>query len=196
MATVKRTSNDQTFQTVSPTAVITFSGPTANTANVVVDGTANITTVNVSSSMTGSGIGVENFVYQSTDYNFTSGSPATLGSLQFTALANCAYQFNAYIVLVPTGFTTYAPAVSFSAGNCNYTTEIQITSTASPNVATKTTSNNVTTTYNSTGTDARTLCVTGNFKHTANTTVAMTFQTSAANVTVKTGSYLSYTRIN
>ena len=97
---------------------------------------------------------------------------------------------------MPTGFTTYAPAVSFSAGNCAYTTSIQITSTSAPNVATKTTTNDVATTYNSTGTDARTLQITGNFKHTANTTVAMTFQTSAANVTVKTGSYLSYTRIN
>ena len=196
MATVKRTNGNLTFQSANASAITSFTGPTANTANVVIDGNATITNVVVSSAMSGSGIGVENIVYQATDYNFTSGTPATLGSLQFTALANCAYQFDAYVVLVPIGFTTYAPAVSFSAGNCNYTTEIQITSTATPNVATKTTSNNVTTTYNSTGTDARTLRITGNFTHTANTTVAMTFQTSAANVTVKTGSCLKYTRIN
>ena len=88
-----------------------------------------------------------------------------------------------------------SPAVNFSAGTCYYTTQLQTTSTSALSTATKTTSDNVTTTYSSTGTDARTLMISGTFYHSANTTVAMRFQTSAANLTVKTGSYLSYTRI-
>jgi filamentous hemagglutinin len=159
--------------------------------------TSNVTTSNivVSSSMTGGGLGVENFVYQATDATLSSATPATIGSLQFNAVANQAYQFTAYITLVPVGATTVAPAVNFSSGSCNYITQLQTTSTSAFNIATKTASDDVATTYASTGTDARTLIISGWFSHTANTTVSMRFQTSAANVTAKTGSYLSYTRI-
>jgi filamentous hemagglutinin len=160
--------------------------------------TANTATANlsVSTRMSGTGIGVENIVYQSTDATLSSATPETIGVLEFPALANQAYQFDAYIVLVPVGATTVAPAVNFSSGTCAYTTQLQTTSTSAFDTATKTASDDVATTYSSTGTDARTLRISGYFAHTGNVTVSMRFQTSAANITVKTGSYLSYTRTN
>jgi hypothetical protein len=144
--------------------------------------------------MTGGGIGVENIVYQSTDFVLSSATPETIGVLQFDAVANQSYQFRTYVALVPDGSTTVAPAVNFSLGTCTYTTQIQVNPTATMSTATKTTSDDVATTYSSIGTDARTLMITGYFTHTANVTVAMRFQTSAANITAKTGSYLSFTR--
>jgi filamentous hemagglutinin len=174
-------------------------GTISATGNIVggnVNVTSLVTTPNivVSTSMSGGGIGVENFVYQSTDYNLTSVTPETIGVLSFDAVANQAYQFTAYITLVPAGSTTVAPAVLFSAGTCNYLTQTQLTATGAFGTATKTVSDDVATTYSSTGTDARTLMITGTFTHTANVTVSMRYQTSAATVTAKTGSYLSFTR--
>jgi len=170
--------------------------PINTTSNVTT--TANVTAgnISVSSLLSGNGINVENIVYQSTDYVLSSATPETIGSLQFNAIANQAYRFDAYIILVPDGSTTVSPAVNFSAGSCTYTTQIQTTSTSALSVATKTTSDNVTTTYSSTGTDARTLRISGIFTHNANVTVSMRFQTSIANLTVKTGSFLNYTRTN
>jgi len=158
--------------------------------------TSNTSTGNlsVSSLFSGNGIGVENIVYQSTDATLTSATPENIGVLQFPALANQSYLFEAYVILVPAGATTVAPAVNFSSGTCAYTTELQDTATSAFNVATKTTSDDVATTYSSTGTDARTLRISGYFAHTGNVTVSMRFQTSANNLTVKTGSYLVYTR--
>lgn len=160
--------------------------------------TANTATANlsVSTRMSGTGIGVENIVYQSTDATLSSATPETIGVLQFPALANQAYQFEAYVILVPAGSTTVAPAVNFSSGTCAYTTELQTTATSAFGTATKTASDDVTVTYSSTGTDARTLRISGYFSHTGNVTVSMRFQTSAASITVKTGSYLSYIRTN
>lgn len=150
---------------------------------------------NVTTSLTGTGIGVENFVYQSVDANISSATPANIGSLQFTALANNAYRFEAYVTLVPDGAMTVAPAILFSTGSAQYTTQIQTTSTSALSVATKTTSDDVATTYAMTGTDARTLLITGWFYNTGNTAVVMRLQNSTGNITVKTGSWLSYSRI-
>ena len=172
-----------------------------STVGNIIVGNANVTigasmpNIVVSNSMTGTGIGVENIVNQTVDFDLSQATPETIGTLQFDAVANRTYQFRAYVVLVPAGSTTVSPAVSFASGTCLYTTQLQPTSTSAFSTATKTTSDNVTTTYSSTGTDARTLMMSGTFYHTANTTVALRFQTSAANLTVKTGSYLSYTRI-
>jgi filamentous hemagglutinin len=176
-----------TVGTVSATGNIT--GGNVNVISLI--STPNIV---VSSSMTGNGIGVENIIYQATDYELSSATPETIGVLQFNAVANQSYQFRAYISLVPAGATSVSPAVNFSIGTCAYTTQLQTTPTSALNAATKTTSDDVATTYASTGTDARTLMITGYFTHTADVTVAMRFQTSAANVTAKTGSFLSYTR--
>jgi hypothetical protein len=177
----------ETVGTVSATGNI--AGGNVNVTSLV--STPNIV---VTSSMSGNGVGVENIIYQSTDYDLSSATPETIGALQFDAVANQSYQFRAYVSLVPAGATSVSPAVSFNVGTCTYLTQIQTTSTSALNAATKTTSDDVATTYVSTGTDARTLMITGYFTHTANVTVAMRFQTSASNVTAKTGSFLSYTR--
>lgn len=166
-----------------------------NVGNIAVVKGINTPNIVVTNSMTGTGVGVENFVYQATNYDLSLPTPETIGSLQFNAIANQAYAFRAYINLVPAGSTTVAPAVNFSVGTCAYTTQIQTTSTSAFSVAAKTTSDDMTTTYASTGTTARTLMITGIFTHTSNVTVAMRFQTSAANVTATAGSYLSYTRL-
>jgi len=197
-----------TVGTITTTANI--SGGNVNTTNLSLTGnvlsdinsisnintTGNITAGNVSirQSFGGPGINVDNLVLQTTDYELSLATPEPIGSLQFIALANQVYKFQAYVVLIPSGSTAVAPAVNFPAGDCVYTTEIQTTATSALNIATKTTSDNVSTTYNSTGTDARTLRVTGLFSHTANTTVSLSFQTSIANVTASSGSYLVYTR--
>jgi hypothetical protein len=168
--------------------------PINTTSNITTTGNVTAGNVSISTLLSGNGVNVENVVLQETDYELSSATPETIGSLQFTAVANQAYRFDAYIVLVPSGSTTVSPAVNFSAGDCAYTTQIQTTSVSAFNVATKTTSDNVTTTYSSTGTDARTLRISGYFSHNANVTVGLRFQTSIANVTVKAGSYLVYTR--
>jgi hypothetical protein len=168
--------------------------PINTTSNITTTGNVTAGNVSVSTLLSGNGINVENVVLQEIDYELSSATPETIGSLQFTALANQGYRFDAYIVLEPSGSTTVSPAVNFSAGTCAYTTQIQTTSISALNVATKTTSDNVATTYNMTGTDARTLRISGYFSHTATVTVSLRFQTSISNVTVKAGSYLVYTR--
>lgn len=151
--------------------------------------------ISVSTLMSGTGVGVENFVYQSSNTVISSATPANVGSLTFQALANNAYRFEALIYMVPDGAMTIAPAVLFSTGTCTYTTETQITSTSAWSVATKTASDDVATTYGTTGTDARTLRISGWFFHTGNTDVTMRLQNSTGNITITTGSYLTYTRI-
>jgi len=168
--------------------------PINTTSNITTTGNVTAGNVSISALLSGNGINVENIVLQGTDYVLSSATPETIGSLQFTALANQAYRFEAYILLTPAGSTSVSPAVNFGAGACAYTTQIQTTSTSALSVATKSTSDNVATTYSSTGTDARTLRISGVFTHTANVTVSMRFQTSIANVTASAGSYLIYAR--
>ena len=163
--------------------------------NAAVTNTVTTANVSVSALMSGTGIGVENFVYQGSNTVISSATPANIGNLTFQALANNAYRFEAYVVMVPDGAMTISPAVLFSAGTSTYTTETQTTSTSAWSVATKTVSDDVTTTYGTTGTDARTLRISGWFYHTGNTDVTMRLQNSTGNITVTTGSYLSYTRI-
>ena len=98
-------------------------------------------------------------------------------------------------MLEPDGAMTVAPAVNFSSGTCFYTTEIQTTSTSAWSVATKSVSDDVATTYGITGTDARTLRITGWFFHTVDTAVTMRIQNNTGNIVAKTGSHLAYTRL-
>lgn len=157
---------------------------TTTTANLVVTG-----------SSSGTGIGVENIVWQSSEFAIGSPTMANVGVLTFTALENQAYKFEAYMPIQPEGSTTTAFAVLFNNGACNYTLETQTTSTATWATATSNTSDSTGTTQNMTGTDLRTVRITGTFFHTANTAVSIRAQTSAANLIVKTGSHLTYTRI-
>ena len=172
-----------------------ITGGNLTTAGTTVTGPFTATTANISTSLTGNGVGVTNYVYQASDAVISSATPVDIGVLTFTAAANHPYRFESYIILVPDGSMTVAPAVSFAAGSCFYTTEIQTTSTGAMAAATKSTSDNVATTYGITGTDARTLRITGWFYHTVDTAVTMRIQNSTGNITAKTGSHLAYARI-
>ena len=161
-----------------------FSGPTA------IIGNANITT-----NMFGGGIGVENIVWQSVAANISSASMANVGSLGFLALAGRSYKFEAYMPVIPTGPTTTAFSTYFDAGSCSYTVETQQTATTGFAMATSNTSATTGTTQSMTGTTPRTVRITGIIYSAGNANVAIQGQTSAANITLPSGSYLTYTRI-
>ena len=150
---------------------------------------------NVSGSMFGTGIGVENIVWQNVAATVSSATMANIGVLQFSALANQSYKFEAMMPLIPDGATTTAFSVLFAAGSCNYVLETQTTATAAWAVASSNTSDSTGTTQAMTGTTLRTVRISGTFYHTANTDIALRAQTSAANLTVQSGATLSYTRI-
>ena len=163
--------------------------------NAVIGNTVSAANVIISGSSSGTGIGVENIVWQNTDFTISSATAANVGLLTFTALENQAYKFEAYMPMAPEGSTTTAFAVLFDNGSCNYTVETQTTPTAAWATATSNTSDTTGTTQSMTGTDTRTVRITGTFAHTGNTAVSIRAQTSAANIIVKTGSHLTYTRI-
>jgi hypothetical protein len=178
-----------------------YFGTTVSVSGNITGGNAIITTgisatnVTVSGLLSGAGIGAPNFATLSADAPISSATPANIGTLTFTAVANNRYNFEAYIDLVPDGSMTVAPAVNFSAGTCNYTTETQTTATSAWSVATKTTSDDVTTTYSMTGATPRTLRISGTYFHTATTAVTMRLQNSTGTITAKAGSFLRYTRV-
>jgi hypothetical protein len=122
-------------------------------------------------------------------------SPANIGTLTFTAAANNRYSFVSYVTLVPDGSMTISPTVNFASGTCNFTTETQTTATSAFATATKTTSDDVATTYASTGTTARTLRISGTFFNTVDTAVTLRLQNSTGTITAKTGSYLTFTKV-
>lgn len=159
-------------------------GNTVSAANSVITGLSS-----------GTGIGVENIVWQSSEFTIESATMANVGVLTFTALENQAYKFEAYMPVAPDGSTTTAFAVLFDNGSCNYTLETQTTATTAWATATSNTSDTTGTTQNMTGTTVRTVRITGTFAHTGNTDVTIRAQTSAANVVVRAGSHLTYTRI-
>jgi hypothetical protein len=163
--------------------------------NAVIVNTVSVPNVVISGLSSGTGIGVENIVWQNTNFNIESATMANVGVLKFTALANQAYRFNAYLPIEPDGATTTAFSVLFDGGVCNYTLETQTTATAGWAVASSTTSDSTGTTQNMTTTDLRTVRISGTFTHTTDIDVAIRSQTSAANLVVKSGAHLSYTRI-
>ena len=161
----------------------------------VLAATAILGNANVTGNMFGTGIGVENIVWQSVAANISSASMANVGSLGFFALAGSSYKFEAYMPVVPTAGTTTAFSTYFDAGTCSYTVESQTTPVAGFAMATSTTSGSTGTTQVMTGTTARTVRITGILYSSGNANVAVQAQTSAANVVVPSGSYLTYTRI-
>jgi hypothetical protein len=69
--------------------------------------------------MFGTGIGVENVVWQSVAANISSAVMANVGSLGFFALAGSSYKFEAYMPVVPSAGTTTASFSSvFKATKC------------------------------------------------------------------------------
>ena len=166
-----------------------------NAGNAVITSNVSGANVSIGTLLTGNGIGVPNFVVQSSDAPISSATPANIGTLTFTAAANNRYSFVGYVTLVPDGSMTISPSVNFSSGTCNFTTETQTTGTSAFATATKTTSDDVATTYASTGTVARTLRISGIFFNTVDTAVTMRLQNSTGTITAKTGSYLTFTKV-
>jgi hypothetical protein len=163
--------------------------------NAVIVNTVQAANTVISGLSSGTGIGVENIVWQNTDFTVSSATMANVGVLTFTALENQAYKFEAFMPVAPDGSTTTAFSVLFDNGSCNYVLETQTTPTAAWAAASSNTSNTTGTTQSMTGTDMRTVRISGTFAHTGNTDVTIRAQTSAANLVVRTGSHLTYTRI-
>jgi len=162
----------------------------------ILGATAILGNANVTDNMFGTGIGVENIVWQSTDASISSATPVPVGVLTFTALANQAYKFNAYVPTIPDGSMTAGFSVNFAAGACQYTVESQTTSATSAwGVYTSNTSNAMSLTQSWTGATTHGVRVTGTFYHSANTAVTINAQNNTGTMTIKSGSNLSYTRI-
>jgi hypothetical protein len=161
----------------------------------VMGATALFGNANITANMFGTGIGVENIVWQSIAANISSASMANVGSLGFLALAGSSYKFEAYMPVIPAGTTTTAFSTYFDVGTCYYTVESQTTSTAGFAMATSSTSGTTGTTQSMTGTTPRTVRITGTIFSAGNANVAIQAQTNAANLVVPSGSYLTYTRI-
>ena len=186
---------------VSATGNVYAGGGLATQGNISATGTilgatAILTNANVTGNMFGTGIGVENIVWQSTDAPISSATPVPVGVLTFTALANQAYKFNAYMPTIPDGSMTAGFSVNFDAGTCQYTVESQTTTATSVwGVYTANTSNAMSLTQNWSGATPHGVRVTGTFFHTANTAVTINAQNNSGTMTIKSGSNLSYTRI-
>lgn len=169
-------------------------------ANVIagnVSAVGNITgsNISISANMSGTGVGVENIILQSGDATITSGvGIANVGSLAFNALENQVYKFEVFMPIVPAGGSTTGFSMNFSAGTCQYLVEAQTTATSAFSTSSSNTSDAVTTQVMS-GTTLRSVRITGTFTHTGNVTVAVRGQSDAADLAVKAGSYLTYTRI-
>ncbi len=157
----------------------------------------NVLTINsnISGNSFGYGVGVENIVWQSTSNIISSASMANVGTLGFFVLAGTSYKFEAYMPIIPDGATTTAFSTYFDAGTCFYTLETQQTATTGFAMATSNTSGTTGTTQSMTATTPRTVRITGTIYSAGNANVAIQAQTSAANLNVQSGSYLTYTRI-
>jgi hypothetical protein len=166
-----------------------------NAGNASILNTFSASNTIVSASSSGTGIGVENIVWQNTGIAFDSVALANVGVLGFTALANQSYKFEVYIPVIPNGSTTTAFAILFSAGSCYYTLETQTAQTTAWAVASSNTSDSTGTTQAMTGTTPRTVRLSGTFYHTGNVDLAIRAQTSAANINIQSGAHLTYTRI-
>ena len=188
MSTYKRVSGNLIIQTLSANNVVTI-----ESATVVMTG--NLT---VSGNVFNTGIGGGNVVRLNSNFvveaDGSSLAMTTVGNLTIAAVANQAYQFQAFLPVVPNGATATEFAVLFSSGNCYFTTETQATATSAWDVATSQTSDNLGTTVNMTGTTLRSVRITGVFSHTSNVNVSIRANTQSEDINVLAGAYLSYTR--
>jgi filamentous hemagglutinin len=171
---------------------------TGNVLANVVSATANIVSSNISISgnMSGAGIGVENIVWQPTTVAFNSAVQANVGSLGFLALAGRSYKYEAFMPILPAGATSTGFSTYFDAGTCYYTVEFQTTQTSAFNTSTSNVSGTAPATAGMTGTTPRTARITGTIYSAGNANVAIQAQTSAANIDIQSGAYLTYTRIS
>jgi len=163
--------------------------------NVSAAGNITVANVSVNSRSSGTGIGVENIVWQPTTVAFDSAVMANVGTLGFFALAGSSYKFEAYMPILPDGSTTTGFGTYFDAGTCYYTVEFQTTQTSTFNTSTSNVSGVAPATTGMTGTTPRTARIAGTIYSAGNANVTIQAQTSAANLNIQSGSYLTYTRI-
>jgi filamentous hemagglutinin len=170
---------------------------TGNVRSGTVTASGNIVgaNVNVTGNSYGTGIGVENVVWQPTTVNFNSAIQANVGTLGFFVLGGYTYKFEAYMPVLPsgdanTGFSTY-----FDAGTCYYTVEAQTTQTSAFNTSTSNVSGTAAATQAMTGTTSRAVRITGTIYSAGNANVTVQAQTDAA-IGIQSGSYLTYTRLS
>ncbi len=165
------------------------------TGNVV---TGNVVTVNsnITGNSFGTGIGVENIVWQPTTVAFSSTSQANVGTLGFFMLGGRSYKYEAYMPVLPDGGTTTGFSTYFDAGTCYYTVEAQTTQTSAFSTSTSNVSGTAAVTQAMTGTTPRTVRITGTIYSAGNANVAIQAQTSISNINIQSGAYLTYTRIS
>jgi hypothetical protein len=167
-----------------------FTGNVSVTANIV---TANL---QVTGNSYGTGIGVENIVWQPTTVAFNSVSQANVGVLGFLVLGGYSYKYEAYLPILPDGSTTTGFSTRFDAGTCYYTVEAQPAQTTAFSASTSNVSGTAAATQSMTGTDPRAVKITGTIYSAGNANVTIQAETSIANINIQSGSYLSYTRIS
>lgn len=171
---------------------------TGNVRSGTVTASGNIVgaNINVTGNSYGTGIGVENVVWQPTTVAFASASMANVGSLGFFVLGGYTYKYEAYLPILPAGGTTTGFSTYFDAGTCYYTIEAQTTQTSAFSISTSNVSGTAAATQAMTGTTPRAVKVTGTIYSAGNANVTIQAQTSAATINVQSGAYLSYTRLS
>jgi filamentous hemagglutinin len=181
---------------ISATGNIQTQGFVSATGNVLAN-EVRAANANISGNMYGTGIGVENIVWQNATAVVSSASLANVGVLQFSTLAGYSYKFESLLAVLPDGSTNPVDySVYFDGGTCNYVVEAQATSGSAFTVSSSNVSNaSMSTPINSVGTTPRTVRITGTFFHSGNANVALRASTAAANLNIQSGSYLTYTRI-
>lgn len=171
---------------------------TGNVRSGTVTASGNIVgaNVNVTGNSYGTGIGVENIVWQPTTVAFNSAVQANVGTLGFFVLGGYSYKYEAYMPVLPDGSTTTGFSTYFDAGTCYYTVEAQATQTAAWETSTSNVSGTAADTQNMTGTTPRSVRITGTIYSAGNANVAIQAQTSTANINVQSGAFLTYTRLS
>jgi len=167
-----------------------FTGNVSATANIV---TSNL---QVTGNSSGTGIGVENIVWQPTTVAFNSAVQANVGTLGFLVLGGYSYKYEAYLPILPDNNTTTGFSTRFDAGTCYYTVEAQTDQTSAFTTSTSNVSGTVVATQAMTGATPRTARITGTIYSAGNANVTIQAQTSAANINIQSGAYLTYTRLS
>jgi filamentous hemagglutinin len=167
-----------------------FTGNVSATANTV---TANL---QVTGNSYGTGIGVENVVWQPTTVAFNSASQANVGVLGFLVLGGYSYKYEAYLPILPDGSTTTGFSTRFDAGTCYYTVEAQPAQTTAFSASTSNVSGTAAATQSMTGTTPRAVKITGTIYSAGNANVTIQAETSVANINIQSGAYLTYTRLS
>jgi hypothetical protein len=168
-----------------------FSGNLSATANTV---TSNL---QVTGNSSGTGIGVENIVWQPTTVAFDSVSQANVGVLGFLVLGGYSYKYEAYLPILPdgsttTGFSTYVlmqvPVITPWKHNLHRPLRLvhQLPMCQAPQRLTQ----------SMTGTDPRAVKITGTIYSAGNANVTIQAETSVANINIQSGAYLTYTRLS